>query len=279
MPVKIFFCYAHEDEALLNKLKTHLRPLQRQGLIDIWYDRDINAGTEWEREIKEQLNSAQIILLLVSPDFMNSDYCYSIEMKRALERDKRGEAKVIPIILRPVDWQGVLGRLQALPTDAKPVTSSSWYSLDDAFFDIAEGIKKLAEKLMIRPPVSMDTRNFIFDNYSLYIGERGQTRSGTVGRFHYYKWKVFMDEPADKLALVKSVEYRLHSSFTNPIRMVENRDTRFALQSEGWGEFIINITIYLNDGTVEHSKYPLDLHKPRGDLPSTKSPPDPNRYF
>ncbi len=109
MPVNIFFCYAHEDEALLNQLKAHLKPLQRQGLIDVWYDRDIGAGTQWEQEIKERLENAQIILLLVSPDFMYSEYCYGIEMKRAIERDERKEAKVIPIILRPVYWQGCLG--------------------------------------------------------------------------------------------------------------------------------------------------------------------------
>jgi hypothetical protein len=80
MPVKIFFCYAHEDEALLDKLKTHLSPLQWQGLIDPWHDRDISAGTEWEEEIKEHLNTSQIILLLASPDFMASKYCYSVEM-------------------------------------------------------------------------------------------------------------------------------------------------------------------------------------------------------
>src|SRR6266567_2024682 len=99
MPVTIFCCYAHEDEALLNQLKRHLIPLQRQGLIDIWYDRDISAGTEWEQEIKEHLNSAQIILLLVSPDFMASDYCYGVEMRRALERHEQKEVRVIPVIL------------------------------------------------------------------------------------------------------------------------------------------------------------------------------------
>src|SRR5947209_3702140 len=105
MAVKIFFCYAHEDENLLNKLKTHLKPLQRQGLIDVWYDRDISAGTEWEWEINEQLRNAQLILLLVSPDFMNSDYCYGSEMKRAMERHEAGDARIIPILLRPVYWQ------------------------------------------------------------------------------------------------------------------------------------------------------------------------------
>src|SRR6266566_4067999 len=151
MAVKIFFCYAHEDEPFLKKLKAHLRPLQRQGLIDVWHDRDISAGTEWEQEIKKHLNEANIILLLVSPDFMNSDYCYGIEMKRALERHQRGEARVIPIILRPVYWQGILGTLQALPTDAKPVMRPLWYNVDEALFDVTEGIRKVVEQIGTKP--------------------------------------------------------------------------------------------------------------------------------
>src|SRR5437667_12875157 len=103
MTVMLFFCYAHEDEQLRQGLEKQLRSLQRQGLVEMWHDRNINAGTEWEREIDNHLNTSQIILLLVSPDFMDSDYCYSKEMKRALERHELGEARVIPIILRPVD--------------------------------------------------------------------------------------------------------------------------------------------------------------------------------
>lgn len=148
MAVKIFFCYAREDEALLNKLKSHLKPLQRQELIDVWHDRDISAGAEWEREVNKHLNTAQIILLLVSPDFMASDYAYSIEMKRALERHNRGEAYVIPVILRPVYWQGLLGNLQALPKDAIPVTDPDWHNLDRAFFDVAEGIHKVVKNIL-----------------------------------------------------------------------------------------------------------------------------------
>src|SRR5216684_4438766 len=150
MPIKIYFSYAHEDEPLLNKLKSHLRPLQRQGLIDVWHDRDISAGTEWEREINQRLNTAQIILLLVSPDFMASDYCYGIEMKRAIERHHRKEARVIPVILRHIDWQDILGNIQALPTDAKPVLSPLWHSPDDAFFDVAQGIRKVV--MQLTPP-------------------------------------------------------------------------------------------------------------------------------
>src|SRR6266550_2964908 len=145
MPVKIFFCYAHEDEQLLNKLKNHLFPLKRTGLIDIWHDRGISAGSDWEQQIKSHLNQAQIILLMVSPDFMASDYCYSIEMQRALERHDLGEARVIPIILRHVYWQGVLGKLQALPTDARPI--KSWPDLDEALYNVTEGIRKVIEQI------------------------------------------------------------------------------------------------------------------------------------
>ena len=149
MPVKIFFCYAHEDEVLLKKLQTHLKPLQRQGLIDIWHDRDINAGTEWEREIDNHLNDAQIILLIISPDFMASEYCYSKEMQRAMERHEDGEACVIPVILRPVDWQGALfGKLHVLPKDGKPITN--WSKLDRAFLDTAKGIRKAIEESLSR---------------------------------------------------------------------------------------------------------------------------------
>src|SRR5258708_14261874 len=143
MPVKIFFCYAHEDEPLLNKLKAHLRPLQREGLIDVWYDRDISAGIDWEQEISEQLNTAQIILLLISADFMNSDYCYGTEMKRAMERNNRGEARGIPVILRYVLWHGApFGKLQVLPKDAIPITDPYWHDLDKVFFIVADVIRK-----------------------------------------------------------------------------------------------------------------------------------------
>jgi len=148
MAAKIFCCYAREDEALLNKLWAHLRPLQQEGLIELWHDRDISAGAEWDREISEHLNAAQIILLLVSPDFMNSDYCYGAEMKRTLERHARGEARVIPIILRPIHWKGApFGQLQVLPTDAKPITDPYWYDLDMAFFNVAKGIRKVVIEL------------------------------------------------------------------------------------------------------------------------------------
>src|SRR5215472_6110261 len=98
--VKIFISYAHKDEALRDELEKHLSLLQRQGFITSWNDRQILPGTEWAYAISEHLNTAQIILLLISSDFLASDYCYSIEMERALERHEAGEAYVVPVILR-----------------------------------------------------------------------------------------------------------------------------------------------------------------------------------
>lgn len=163
MPVKIFFCYAREDELLLNQLKKHLRPLQRQGLIDVWHDREISAGTEWEHEINRNLDLAQIILLLASPAFMDSDYCYTEELQRALERHKKEKAHVIPVILRPVHWQDTpLGGLQALPTDGKPVTK--WRRRDDAYWDIVNSITKIVKSLL--------AQQWRDDGYVLYTANK-----------------------------------------------------------------------------------------------------------
>lgn len=144
--VEVFYSYAHEDEKLRDELKKHLSNLKRQGVITDWYDRDISAGNEWNDEIEQHINSASVILLLISPDFMDSDYINDVEVKRVMERHGSGEARVIPVILRPVDWQGApFSKLQGLPTDAKPVTS--WDDRDEAFLDITKGIRKAVQEL------------------------------------------------------------------------------------------------------------------------------------
>src|SRR5947209_1302849 len=148
--IDIFFSYAHEDEALRNELAKQLKLMKRQGFINEWYDRDIDAGTEWKHAIDEHLNTAQIILLLVSPDFISSDYCYETEMMRAMKRYEAREVRVIPVILRPCDWHSApFGKLQALPRNAKPITT--WSNRDDAFLDVAKGIRKVVEDLSRNP--------------------------------------------------------------------------------------------------------------------------------
>ncbi len=146
MPIEVFYAYAREDTALRDELEKHLSLIQRQGLIASWSDRQILPGSDWPREVDEHLSSAAIILLLISPDFLATDYYYGVEMQGALERHERGEIQVIPIILRPVDWQGApFAHLQGLPRDTKPVTS--WSNRDEAFFDIARGIRWTIEHL------------------------------------------------------------------------------------------------------------------------------------
>jgi TIR domain len=152
-PIEVFFSYARADEKLRRTLETHLSLMQRQGLIGGWSNRQVVAGADSGAEIDAHLNAARIILLLVSPDFLASDYCWGVEVKRALERHQAGEARVIPIILRPVDWLGApFGRLEPLPQDGKPVTS--WASRDQAFADIAQGIRQaLTESATSKPPL------------------------------------------------------------------------------------------------------------------------------
>ncbi len=146
MVFEVFISYAHEDQALLKELEKHLATLRRQNIIASWYDGAITPGEEWKPQIMEHLNSAQIILLLVSADFINSDFCYGIEMEQALARQDADQARVIPIILRPVDWNAApFAKLQALPSGGKPVTR--WPTHDDAFLDVVQGIRKAIDDL------------------------------------------------------------------------------------------------------------------------------------
>jgi len=145
-PIEVFFSYAHEDEDLRDELEKHLSILKWQGVITGWHDRRIGAGREWEGEIDKHLNTAHIILLLISADFLASDYCYDVEMKRAMKRHEAGEARVIPVILRPVDWKGApFVKLQALPRDAKAVTE--WPNRDKALLDVVRGIRAAVKEL------------------------------------------------------------------------------------------------------------------------------------
>jgi hypothetical protein len=141
MAVDLFISYSHADRGLRDELAKHLGGLRNLGIIDDWFDGDIIEGTEWEQELLHHLNTAQIILLLVSADFIASRFSYQVEMKRALERHDAGLARVIPIILHPTDWKQLpFAKIQALPTDGKPV--SMWRNRNEAFVNIVKGIKR-----------------------------------------------------------------------------------------------------------------------------------------
>jgi len=144
--VKLFFSYSHKDEVLRNELETHLALLKRQGVISSWHDRRIIAGKDFDQEISSELESSQIVLLLVSAHFLASDYCYEKEMTRAIEKHEDGSAVVIPIILHPCDWKPAsFGHLRATPIDGKPV--SMYANQHEAFAIVAKDVREAAKSL------------------------------------------------------------------------------------------------------------------------------------
>jgi hypothetical protein len=207
--IEVFCCYAHEDERLLDELKKHISPLQRRQLINVWHDRDISAGTEWKQKIARRLDEAHIILLLISPDFIHSEYCYSTEMKRALERHERGEARVIPVILRPIDgWERIppgniqLGELQALPKNAKPVTR--WKNHDEAWKDVTEGIGRVANELA-NTQFNRQKQRALDKVEKLVPGVDLSLYQATFGKPTFINHKSFFMNPNDEMR--KFVEY------------------------------------------------------------------------
>lgn len=144
--MNLFVSYSHDDEPFRVELEKHLSTLKREGIIEIWHDRKLVPGSDFSDSIDTELEKSEIVLLLISSAFLASDYCYEREMARAMERHDAGEAVVIPIIIRPCDWKGTaFSRLQALPKDALPV--AKWENRDEAYVNIAEGIRSAARSL------------------------------------------------------------------------------------------------------------------------------------
>jgi len=143
--MELFIAYSHVDEPLKDELIKHLSAMRRSGIIQEWHDRCIKPGADWRAEINEALDRCQIILLLISADFIHSDYCYGVEMRRALERDQCDQAQIIPVILRPCDWTDLpFARYQVLPKDGRAVTT--WLNHDEAYTEVARGIRTLTSQ-------------------------------------------------------------------------------------------------------------------------------------
>jgi hypothetical protein len=137
----VFFSYSPVDELLRDQVEAQLSLLKRQGIINTWHDRRIEAGDDLGRAIDRALEDADVILLLISHDFLASEYCYGVEMRRAMERHETGQAVVIPVILRACDWHDApFGKLLALPTDGKPITQ--WADRDQALLEVAMGVRR-----------------------------------------------------------------------------------------------------------------------------------------
>ena len=146
MTIRAFISYSHKDADLLKQLHAHLSTLQREKLLDAWTDREIHPGGVIEDQVDQQIEQAELYLLLVSSDFIQSKYCFETEFARACERQQAGAARIVPIIIRECDWNiPELHRFKALPEDGKPVISRHWHSPDEAFANVAAGLRALIE--------------------------------------------------------------------------------------------------------------------------------------
>jgi hypothetical protein len=219
----VFFSYAHADEDLRDTLEKHLAALKHQGLIDTWHDRRIMPGDDFAGEIAANVEEADIILLLVSSDFLASRYCYEIEMKRAIERHQAGEAWVIPVILRACDWHDTpFGKLQAVPKDGRPVRQ--WPDLDQAFLDIVQSIKKVLRETAPSAPASAAPTS------AAPAAEAANPRIVSAPRSSNLRTRKTFTEADQDAFRESSFEY-MASFFENSLGELQNRDailtTRF----------------------------------------------------
>lgn len=163
MVARLFFSYSHKDEALRDQLEVHLSMLKREGLLETWHDRRIIAGSNLDPAIRAELDHADIVLFLVSPDFLASNYCYEEEATHAMQRHEQKSARVIPVVLRPCEWhQAPFGKLLAAPTDGRPITK--WPDRDDAFLDVTRAIRRAVGEL---GKASTPTATASFQTHSL----------------------------------------------------------------------------------------------------------------
>jgi hypothetical protein len=142
---KIFISYSHKDEQWKDRVESHLGVLARQGLLEFWSDRKISVGDDWFTSIENEINQADAALLLISVDFLNSDFILNQEISRLLERRKNDGLRVIPLIVRACAWKRIpwLSSLQARPKDGRPLSSGTEYQIDADLASLAEEIETL----------------------------------------------------------------------------------------------------------------------------------------
>jgi hypothetical protein len=254
----VFISYSHRDEAMFNFLRDHLAPLRQQGLIEEWHDRRIAPGDDWGQEICEQLQRCQVILLLLSASFFASEYISGVEATAALKRHKAGDARVIPIILRPVDWERTeLGKLQALPTNAKPI--ATWKNRDQAYRDVARGIRAALLRLQSSSPagsatsgVTSTTEFFLNHTSFLRLDRQAEFRERTGVPLDHYDIRVVLDaEDPAMLDQVSRVEYTLDPAYPEPVRVrtaQRDRQSQFLLKELANGEYLLRAAVHLKSG-------------------------------
>lgn len=260
-PIEVFLSYSHVDKRLVDRFKPHLTSLERQKVITNWYDADIHPGSPWDEEIKQHLRSAQIILLLVSPDFMASPYINNIEIRQAMKRHRRGEARVIPILLREVDWSGApFSKLQGLPDGLKAVVK--WKDRDSAFRNITDGIRKTVNSLQQVQPAAGDLPlDYYFLNHSSFLRRDKQKEFQEITGIpiDHYDIRVVVDSFWEgALDRVRKVVYFLDPTYPQHvyIRTSKDRGEKFLLKELANGEYVLKADVY-----IRGRREPIRLHR------------------
>jgi len=245
----LFFSYSHKDEDLRNELETHLALLKRQGVISSWHDRRITAGSDFDKIISSELESSQIILLLVSAHFLASDYCYEKEMTRAIEKHEEGSAVVIPVILHPCDWQSApFGHLRATPTDGKPV--SMFANQHEAFAIIAKDVREAAKVIHASVSTSKDAQFSVIPKIHISQGDRSSNLR-IKRKFDDHERDEFLEDSYEYIA--RYFEGSLQElSLRNPqikTRFKRLSETRFAAFIYDNGQRVAECSVYYGAGT------------------------------
>jgi len=193
----LFFSYSHKDESFRDELEIHLAMLKREGLIEAWHDRRIEAGASLHDAISDHLESSKIILLLVSPYFLASDYCYDRELKRALKMHESGDAIVIPVIVHPCDWKNsAFSHLRATPPDGKPI--SKYPNHHDAYLAVVTDIREAIERVMPAAMRAKSSRES--ETLSKKLGQKRSSNLRLKRQFTDHDRDIFLDSTFEFIA-------------------------------------------------------------------------------
>ena len=246
--VELFYSYAHSDERLCEELRKHLTALKRSGLISDWYDRKIEPGNEWRAEIQDAMERAGIILLLVSADFLASKFIFEVELPFALKRHDAGSARVIPVLLRPVEWHdSPFAKLQVLPSEARAVTL--WPNQDEAFSDIAGKLRevlyddRLGKLAPGHGPVPTQTRT------------QQRVLDAAIAS------SVVIDEPTDVVTMVRAAD-------SGGLKMILKMDRSYSPTSDDVRSNTFELDFPVDEfGGIKHAGLELALESPGFDPP------------
>jgi len=261
-PVKLFISYAHEDEVHKNNLVTHLSALQRLGVLEAWDDREIMAGQNWDTAIKTSLEQADIVIFLISADFIASEYIHDVEIENALKRYKAGQQIIIPVLVRACDFSSLhLSRFQALPTGAKPITS--WDNLDEAWLNVTEGIKKvstemrgesLTEKVddLGTEKIELKESKVTLHDFHQYTCDRREQQS------KFDDWYLAQDQQKVQFYYIVGKEEQAHFGFVNRIAYEKGGRLLNVHHPEGYtSKLTIEEIVLENISSLSHLKVQL----------------------